>query len=141
MARRIKITGSNAATGYLELDKNGNHEAHPGEKVKWKLKRGCGVEKITDIVLKSDPGDIWEEQPEEDGNDWEGVIKDDAPINAEYTYSIHWLPIGSTTGKVHDPKITIKPEALTDIIWRIIRYIFFALVGAFAIKLFQDRKK
>src|SRR5690349_10414402 len=139
MANKIKITGSDPGTGKLTLTKDGDNRACRKDRVKWKIKSGSGVKKIAGIVTKSDPDHIWEKEPWPERNHWKGIIRRDAPDEAEYIYGIHWIPVGSTEVKFHDPKITIQPD--NTFLLKLVMAVMSALLAIFAVKFFISRKR
>ncbi|WP_026896778.1 hypothetical protein [Daejeonella oryzae] len=112
----IHIVDGNPENGILEFDVNGNRGNGNGDakrtwQVHWIVKPGSAVLGITNISMKSVPGntDIFTNDPpaqQGNGRQWKAKVDDNAPI-ADYYYDIEWE---SESGvKTHDPKISVKP--------------------------------
>jgi hypothetical protein len=118
----IEITNGNP-DGTLELEvngskSNGNDKAKKGSPVQWKIKPNSNVQRIHAITMKSgnfnppntnifsnDPP-----APQGGSNNWKGSINSNAALGAEFSYDIHWVPVGSGEVKIFDPKISVLPD-------------------------------
>ena len=112
---KITILQSNSRTGKLKLDIV-EKIAKRREKITWKLKRGCGVERIESIRGQSDPPGspiprIWVKAPEPEGGskNWIGIIREDSPTG-KWKYNIKWTATDGSTPPVHDPKIIVNSK-------------------------------
>jgi hypothetical protein len=98
---------------------NGNSAAERTWFVNWKVRPGSNVEYIHDIKMKTGPGvlsntNIFSNDPPRpqggpNSKHWKGKVNSNAPVNAQYNYSIFWKPaVGNV--KEYDPKISVKPS-------------------------------
>ena len=104
--RPINITGSNPSTGDLDLDYP-NLEAYSGDTILWKIHPKSGVDSIEVIREKTGSNDIWSTRPQ-NGNHWNGKIKDGVPGNYEYNYEIAWKKDDQVY--LYDPIISVNPS-------------------------------
>ena len=147
---QIDITGSNSTTGELKLEvngrpNNGHSEANRTDRVHWKVKPSSGVDHISAITMKNIAGsrNVFSGNPpapqSADKKEWKGIVDGNAPDYSVYVYKIDWVPDGSSTPKIFDPIISIKPTEVN------IAKLFPVLVGVLALLgislLLSDKKK
>lgn len=136
----IRITGSNASTGWLKLPNNGYTRAKRLDSITWQIGNHSGVYSIEAIEEKKSSYNIFElEHPYRQGGHWKGDIKGSAPDYVEYRYNIYWK--ASQNGPVlkHDPIISIRPSGMQ--LTKIILLILTALFGIFTFRNWQQKNK
>lgn len=90
----------------LKLDKP-KLKAFSGDTIEWKISTS-EVESLEKITEKTGISNVWKQRPHS-GNNWIGIIDENAPINYKYKYNIKWKRQNNGQTYVHDPKIAINP--------------------------------
>lgn len=102
---KLKLKGN----GELNIPHNHVKKADKTDFIVWRLKKESGIDSF-EIVIQSG-GEIFKTLPHGNGNVWTAEIDQNARDYAQCKYDIVFLPRGSTTSKVSDPIIAIKPTA------------------------------
>ncbi len=105
----IKITGSDASTGNLTLDDNGNTTTSKGSNVIWQIANGSGVQSITSIYADSGSVDVFNPDPAPVGGstNWSGRVNPTLVTPTFEDYTIVWKDENGLT-HTHDPRISVN---------------------------------
>lgn len=109
---KINIYNGNTITKKLELSDHGHSRVPKGRRVIWKIAENSNVASIEDIVVKRG-AEIFSDLPTRKKAKWKAKISNDANDYAESKYSIFWKATDGTGPYEYDPKISVKPTAIS----------------------------
>ena len=109
---KIKILNGDETTQKLQLSDHGHSWVPKGRRVIWKIAEDSNVASIQNIVVNRG-AEIFSELPARKKSKWKAKIAQGANDYAQCKYSIFWNATDGTGPYEYDPKISVKPSAIS----------------------------